>query len=156
MGTVTSHVSITNTPASPDLSNDRKTLVGRIVNDVGLSSSNTATTPYGSFAGVVDDSSGGVTGPAFVTLVKPRKGDVVTLWCKVNTTAGTTVLQPDYATPSNNFVASVLSTTVGTSGTVTGAILLAPTNGLFDMTAIAVETNATTGATAGLVLCKFL
>jgi hypothetical protein len=108
---------------------DRKNLRGRRVVDP-------ATAVLGMFAGLVDEGSAGITGPAYISIVKPRRGDVVQAFTKSNMTKGSTVLG---------------ITNAGARSLVTSA------DATFnvDMVAIAMETKDTS-TTAASALVKFL
>lgn len=118
-------------PAAGDLSpTSRRNLRGRRVVDVTAALT-------GGVAGLVAADSSGVTGPAFVDIVVPRRGDVVTAFCKVNATKNSTVVGIDTAGPSNNIVS------------------FADATFNFNLVGIALETKDTS-ATAGPTLIKFL
>lgn len=108
---------------------DRKQLRGRRVVDP-------ATANLGGFAGLVDESSAGITGPAYISIVKPRRGDVVVGFTKVNATKNSTVVGITNAGGRN-----LVSFTDATLNV--------------DMVAIALETKDTS-TTAAPMLLKFL
>jgi hypothetical protein len=64
---------------------DRRNIRGKRVVDP-------ATANLGMFAGIVDDSSDGAVGPCFITIIRPRKGDVMSVWSNVNCTKASTQL----------------------------------------------------------------
>lgn len=51
-----------------------------------------ATAHLKAFAGIVHPSSAGKTGPCFVDIIVPRRGDIIQAWTNVNQTAFTTAL----------------------------------------------------------------
>lgn len=123
----------TNAPLAPtagDLSpTTRKNLRGhRVIDPV--------TAVLGGFAGLVEASSDGAQGPCFITIVKPRKGDICTGWANISCTAGSTILQ---MTNSGG-----LSLTTATDATFNP-----------DAVAVAFQTIDLSG-TAGQLLIRFL
>lgn len=58
----------------------------------------------GGMAGLVAAGSGGKTGPTFIDIVVPRRGDVVNCYTKVSMTKNSTAVGVDIGTPSNNVV----------------------------------------------------
>lgn len=95
-----------------------------------------ATATLTAFAGLVTKSSAGVTGPAWVDIYKPVKGDVVKGHTSISCTAGTTTLG------------------ITNAG---GTALVAHSDATFnhDMVAIALQT-VDRSSTAGTVLLKFV
>lgn len=124
----------TNAPVSPavgDLSpTSRRNLRGNRVVDV-------TTALTGGMAGLVASSSSGKTGPAFIDIVVPRRGDVAICFCKVNATKNSTAVGVDAATPTNNVVSFTDSTFN------------------FNLIGVALETKDTS-TTAGPMLVKIL
>lgn len=118
----------TNAPVS-STTVDRKNLRGRRVVDP-------ATAVLNGFAGLVDESSGGVVGPAYVNIIKPRRGDVVQAMCKVNATKNATFVGITNAGGRN--LVSFADATINA-----------------DLVGVALETKDTS-TTAGLTLIKFL
>lgn len=108
---------------------DRKNLRGRRVVDP-------ATAVLGGFAGLVDESSGGVVGPAYISILKPRRGDVVQAMCKINGT-------------KNSSVVGI------TNAGVQNLVSMSDATFNVDVVAILLETKDTS-TTAGLTLVKFL
>jgi hypothetical protein len=108
---------------------DRKNLRGRRVVDP-------ATANLGGFAGLVTESSAGITGPAFIEIFVPRKGDVVFAQCKINGTKNSSIVGITNAGARN--LVSVADATFNV-----------------DAVAILLETKDTS-ATAGKTLVKFL
>lgn len=95
-----------------------------------------ATAVLGGFAGIVDESSAGVVGPAYVNIIKPRRGDVVKAQCKINGTKNSSIVGITNAGARN--LVSVSDATFNV-----------------DVVAILLETKDTS-STAGLTLVKFL
>lgn len=124
----------TNAPVSPavgDLSpTSRRNLRGNRVVDV-------TSALTGGFAGLVAAGSGGKTGPAFIDVIVPKRGDVVNCWTKVSMTKNSTAVGVDISTPSNNVVTFADSTLN------------------INLIGIALETKDTS-TTAGLALIKIL
>lgn len=95
-----------------------------------------ATANLGGFAGLVDESSAGVTGPAYISIIKPRRGDVVVGFTKINATKNSSTVGITNAGGRN--LVSVGDATINV-----------------DLVAIALETKDTS-TTAGPMLLKFL
>lgn len=122
--------SLSTPPTSAILARD---LRGRKVTDGTTSGVST-----NAWAGVVAPESSGFTGPCWVTLIVPRKGDIVSVRNAVSATKGTTVFGA--TTASNNGVSFADSTFN------------------FPAVAVAIETKDNSGLSApfATTLCRFV
>lgn len=121
----------TNAPVTasttPNATTERNVRGRRVVNP--------ATAVLGGFAGVVSAQSAGITGPAFIEIIVPRKSDVCFIFSNINATKNSSLIG------------------ITNAGGLTGVTVADSTINV-DLVAIAMETVDRSG-TNGLILSRF-